>query len=378
MVLLVSSELLIRALWRIQGTDPGFRPEHTLTLRTVLSMPKYVKIATRARFYQQVLAGARRLPGVSGAAYTSFLPMVMRGGLWPIDIPEQPQDPSNREYASLRYITAGYFSTMGIPLLEGRDVAETDTQDAPKIAVISRSFASHYWPGQDPIGRHFNAAFFDRIVVGVVGDVRVRGLERTSEPQVYLPYPQVPDGWMLWYPPKDLVVRASGDAAALAPALRGIIHEADPEQTVSDVRTLIDILDAETGARTVQLIVLGAFAAIAFLLAGIGIHGLLSFAVSQRTQEIGVRMALGATRSEILAMVLRRGLWLAAAGVAIGAVVALPTGQSLQSMLAGVKPADAGAFLYATLLAAAMTAAGSLLPALRAVRLDPLQAIRTE
>ena len=144
------------------------------------------------------------------------------------------------------------------------------------------------------------------------------------------------------------------------------------------MRTLTDILDAETGARTVQLIVLGAFAAIAFLLAGIGIHGLLSFAVSQRTQEIGVRMALGATRSEILAMILRRGLWLAAAGVAIGAVVALPTGQSLQSMLAGVKPADAGAFLYAALLAAAMTAAGSLLPALRAVRLDPLQAIRTE
>jgi predicted permease len=378
MVLLVSSELLIRALWRIQATDPGFRPEHTLTLRTVLPMPKYAKIATRASFYQQVLAGARRLPGVSGAAYTSFLPMVMRGGLWPIDIPEQPQDPSNREYASLRYITTGYFSTMGIPLLEGRDVVETDTQDAPKIAVISRSFAGHYWPGQDPIGRHFNAAFFDRIVVGVVGDVRVRGLERTSEPQVYLPYPQVPNGWMLWYPPKDLVVRASGDASALARALRGIIHEADPEQTVSDVRTLTDILDAETGARTVQLIVLGAFAAIAFLLAGIGIHGLLSFAVSQRTQEIGVRMALGATRSEILAMILRRGLWLAAAGVAIGAVVALPTGQSLQSMLAGVKPADAGAFLYAALLAAAMTAAGSLLPALRAVRLDPLQAIRTE
>jgi putative ABC transport system permease protein len=376
MVLLVSSGLLIRALWRIRATDPGFRPDHTLTLRTTLPMPKYEKTSTRARFYQQVLAGARQLPGVTSAAYTSFLPMVMRGGLWPIDIPERPQDTSNREYASLRFVTPDYFATMGIPVFAGRDVAESDNGDAPRTAMISQSFASHYWPGEDPIGRHFNIAFFDRVVVGVVGDVRVRGLERTSEPQVYLPYRQVPDGWMPWYPPKDLVVRASGNAASLAPALRRIVHEADPEQAVSDIQTLSDIVDAETGTRSVQSTALAAFAAIAFLLAGIGIHGLLSFAVSQRTQEIGVRIALGATRSRILVMILRHGLLLAAAGVAIGGTVALIVGQALRSMLAGLQPGDAAAFLSAAVLAAVMVAAGSLLPALRALQVDPMQAIR--
>jgi predicted permease len=378
MVLLVSAGLLIRALWRIQATDPGFRPEHTLTLRTVLPMPKYEKVSTRARFYQQVLAGARRLPGVTSAAYTSFLPIVMPGGDWDVDLPERPQDPSNREYVSLRFITPSYFAAMGIPVISGRDVSGSDTQEVQKTAVISQSFARHYWPGEEPMGRHFKIAFFDRVVVGVVGDVRVRGLERTSEPQVYLPYQQVPDGWMTWYPPKDLVVRASGDAATLAPGLRRIIHDADPEQPVSDVQTLTEIVDAETGVRSVQLTVLGAFAAIAFLLAGIGIHGLLSFAVSQRTQEIGVRIALGATRSRILGMILSQGLLLAAAGVVIGGAAALPVGQALRAMLAGVQPSDVDAFLGATLLAAMMVAAGSLLPALRAVRVDPIQAIRAE
>jgi cell division protein FtsX len=179
-------------------------------------------------------------------------------------------------------------------------------------------------------------------------------------------------GWMPRYPPKDLVVRASGDAAMLAPALRRSIHDADPEQPVSDVQTLTEIVDAETGARSVQLTVLGVFAAIAFLLAGIGIHGLLSYYVSQRTQEIGVRIALGAPGSLILGMILSQGLLLAAAGVVIGGAAALPVGQALRAVLAGVQPSDVDAFLGAALLAVMMVAAGSLLPALRAVRVDPI------
>ncbi|MBV9397437.1 MAG: ABC transporter permease [Bryobacterales bacterium] len=378
MVLLVSSALLIRALWRIQATDPGFRPDHTITLRTSLPMPKYDRTADRVRFYRHVLDGARKLPGVTNAAYTSFLPMVMRGGLWPIKIPEHPEDPANQEYASLRYITPGYFAAMGIPLRSGRDVAESDTRDGPFIAVISESFARHYWPGQDPIGRHFNVAFFDRVVVGIAGDVRVRGLERTSEPQVYVSYQQVPDGWMPWYPPKDLVVRAAGDAAALVPALRRIIGETDPEEPVSDVQTLDDIVAAETGTRTVQLIVLGSFAGIALLLAAIGVHGLLSFAVSARMQEIGVRIALGATRGSVLGMILGQATALAAAGIVIGAVLAFAAGRTLEALLAGVKPGDLSALLSASVTVLIMAAIGSLLPALRATRVEPIDAIRTQ
>jgi predicted permease len=391
--LLVCSGLLIRALWRIQAIDPGFRSENVLTLRTVLPMPKYEKVAARERFYRDVLSRALRLPGVTDAAYTSFLPMVMRGGLWAVEIAGRPRDPANRQNASLRYVTPGYFAAMGIPLAEGRDVSSADSQpeafrgpmpeavtenDVPRVAVVSRSFANQFWPGQDPIGRHFQIAFFDRAVVGVVGDVRVRGLEATSEPQVYLPSPQVPDGWMPWYPPKDLVVRASGKAAALAGALRRIVHEADPEQPVSDVRLLTDIVDAETGARNVQARALGAFGVIAAILAAVGIHGLLSFAVSQRTQEIGVRLALGATHGQILGMILRRSLMLATVGTILGAAMALFTAQAMQSILAGVSPADPATLLGAAGLALLMVFAGSLVPALHAARVDPMRAIRAE
>ncbi|HEY6343173.1 MAG TPA: ABC transporter permease [Bryobacteraceae bacterium] len=391
--LLVCSGLLIRALWRIHAIDPGFRSENVLTLRTVLPMPKYEKVAARERFYRDVLSKARRLPGVTDAAYTSFLPMVMRGGLWPVEIAGRPRDPAKRQNASLRYVTPGYFAAMGIPLAEGRDVSGADSQpaafrgpmpeavtesDIPRVAVISRSFANQFWPGQDPVGRHFQIAFFDRAVFAVVGDVRVRGLEATSEPQVYLPSPQVPDGWMPWYPPKDLVVRASGKAEALAGALRRIVHEADPEQPVSDVRLLTDIVDAETGARSVQARALGAFGVIAAILAAVGIHGLLSFAVSQRTREIGVRIALGATRGQILGMILRRSLILAVVGTGLGAALALLTGRAMQSILAGVSPADTATLFAVAGMALLMVLGGSLMPALRAARVDPMLAVRAE
>jgi ABC-type antimicrobial peptide transport system permease subunit len=203
-------------------------------------------------------------------------------------------------------------------------------------------------------------------------------LEATSEPQVYLPSPQVPDGWMTWYPPKDLVVRASGRAGALAGALRRIVHEADPEQPVSDVRLLTDIVDAETGARSVQARALAAFGVIAAVLAAVGIHGLLSFAVSQRTQEIGVRIALGATHGRILGMILRRSLMLVTVGTILGGAMALLMAQAMQSILAGVSPADPATLFGAAGLALLMVFAGSLVPALHAVRVDPMRAIRAE
>ena len=181
-----------------------------------------------------------------------------------------------------------------------------------------------------------------------------------------------------WYVPKDLVVRASGDVAALAPALRRIIHEADPGQPVVNVRLLSDIVDSSTAPRRVQVDVLGAFAAIAFLLAAIGIHGLLAFAVSNRTQEIGVRMALGAGGGDILSMILRDGVLLALAGISIGVVLAYGSGRALQALLAGVPPSDTLTFASVIALCLLMTFAGSLIPAVRAVRIDPVRAIRTE
>lgn len=379
-VLLVSAGLLVRALWRIQATDPGFRTSGVLTLRTSLPIPKYNETARRVAFYTRVLSAVRALPGVSSAGYISFLPMVMRGGIWPIAVDGKPADlqRSGAHTASLRYVTPGFFATLGIPLHRGRDVAESDSIDAPFVAVVSESFVRRYWPDQDPLGRHFTVAFHDRMVAGVVGDIRVRGLERNSEPQVYLPYRQVEDGWLAFYAPKDLVIRSATGPGTLLPAVRQIIRGADAEQPVSDVRTMADIVEEQTASRAAQVRVLGAFAAIAFLLAGVGIHGLLSFAVSRRTQEIGVRIALGAQAGEIVKMIVRQGALLAGAGIVPGIVLAYAAGRAMEGILAGVKPGDAATFASAIGLCVPMTILGSLLPALRAVRIDPITAIRSE
>jgi predicted permease len=377
-VLLVSSGLLIRALWRLQHVDPGFRTDGVLTLRTALPWPKYEKTARRARFYEQVLGDVRQIPGVESAAYISFLPMATRGMIQPVQVPGRPPEPAEDSTVSLRFVTPGFFAAMGIPLRQGRDVGESDTGDAPLVAVVSESFVRHYWPGEDPLGRQFLLASRPRTVAGVVGDVRVRGLEVSSEPQVYLPSRQVGDGNYIAYAPKELVVRASADPARLLPSIRRAVARADPQQPISNVRPLADIVDAETAPRSVQVRVLGAFAAIAAVLAGIGIHGLLAFAVSNRAQEIGVRVALGARPADVLRLVLDEGVRLAAAGTVAGVVLAYAAGRALEALLAGVSPRDAATFASAVALALLMTVAGGLLPALRAVRVDPLTAIRAE
>jgi putative ABC transport system permease protein len=378
MVLLVSAGLLIRALLRIESTDPGFRPERVMTMRTALPWPKYEKTQRREQFYSAVLTRVRALPGVSSAAYISFLPMAVGGGIWPVSVDGRPPRPSDPRVASMRFATPGYFATLGIPLVRGRDLGDSDRAGRPLVAVVSRSFVRKYLPGVDAIGRHVHITDGDRTIVGVVGDVRMRGPERRSEPQVYLPHAQDPDASYTWYSPKDLVVRTSTPPSSLVPALRRIIREIDPEQPISDVRTMDEVVAEQTASRRVQVRVLGAFAAIAFLLAGVGIHGVLAYAVSSRRKEIAVRMALGAETRDIVGMVVRHGGRLALAGVVPGLILAYAAGKAMQALLAGLPPADLTTFGLAAALCVAMTLLGSLLPVLRAVRVVPMTAIRTE
>jgi predicted permease len=377
-VLLVSTGLLLRALWKLQGNDPGFRTEGVLTLRTALPNPKYDSTALRATFYNRVLDGVRRLPGVTDAGYTSWLPMVMGGGIWPVEVTEHIVQRNGAHTASMRFVTPGFFAAMRIPLRAGRNVSDGDTLDRPHAAVVSESFAERYWPHQNPLGRHFKMAFDDRVVVGLVGDIRVRGMETTSEPQVYFPYRQLPDVSFIGYAPKDLAVRAQGNSTGLLPQIQRIVRAADAEQPVSNVRTLEDVVESSTAARAIEVRVLGAFAAIAFLLAAVGIHGVLAFAVSSRAREIGVRMALGAGRGDIVRMVVLRGAILAAAGVVPGVALAWDAGKTMQALLAGVKPYDTATFLAAISLCLMMTLLGCLLPAWRAARVDPMTAMRLE
>jgi predicted permease len=377
-LLLVSSGLLLRTLSQLQARDPGFRAEGVMTMRTWLPWPKYERTAERAQFYDRVLERARALPGVTSAAYISFLPMAFGGGIWPVELPGRVPAKGEQQSVSLRFATPQLFRTLAIPLRAGRDLGEGDGDAQPKVAVVSESFAQKYWPRQNALGKRFKVAFADREIVGVVGDIRVRGPERTSEPQVYLPYKQVPDGWLMFYPPKDLVVRASVDAASLVPPLREIIREIDPEQPISNVRPLADVVAAQTAPRRVQLDVIGTFALLAFLLAAVGIYGLLSFAVSNRAQEIGVRMALGATPASIVGLVLREGLVLAVIGAALGLGGAYAAGQGLRALLVGVAPTDVATFAVALALVLAMAFVGAALPAWRASRVDPATVLRSD
>jgi predicted permease len=381
-VLLVSAGLLIRALWTVQMTNPGFRSESVLTMQTPLPSPQFDRVVTRAAFYERVLSNTRAIPGVTNAAFVSSLPMGrMKGGIWPVSLDGRQVNRAENKNAFLRYVTPGYLATLGIPLKTGRDTDDSDTQDRQAVAVVSESFVTRFLPKEtvsSAIGHHFTFALQDRVIVGVAGNVLMRGLERRAEPQIYLPFRQVADGNIVGYIPRWLVVRTTSQPEAVAAPIRAIIRQIEPTLPVNDVATLIEVVERDTASRSAQVRVLAAFAVIAFVLAGIGIHGLLSFSVSQRAQEIGVRIALGAQSSDILRMIVRRSVVLALAGVIPGVGLAYVAGRSMEALLAGVKPADAPTMLAAVGLSVVMTIVGSLLPTLRALRVDPITALRAE
>ena len=378
-VLLVSVGLLGRALWRVSATDTGFKSAGVLTMRTALPWPKYATAARRQDFFERVTSEVRALPGVRNAAYITGLPMSQTGGIWG-GIPEAPSKPLDEPLAaSARFITPGFFEAMSIPVKQGRDIAPSDVQGATSVAIVSESFVAQAWPGSSGVGRRFRSTVYrdvDFTIVGVVGDIRVRGLERRSEPQIYFAAHQTPDNAFINYPPKELVVRADVPPATLMPAIRQIVQRADPEQPISNVRMLDEIVGDQIAPRAVQARVLAGFAAVAMLLAAVGLYGLLAFAVSRRMREIGLRMALGATPGSMIGLVVKRGLTLAAIGLAVGAGVAYGAGVWMESLLAGVSPHDPAVFTSAIGLTIALALIGTLLPALRAARVSPLEATR--
>lgn len=378
--LLIGGGLLVRALLRVQTVDPGFSAEEVLTLRTALSGDRYATAVGRARFYERVVSEVQALPGVVAAAYTSFAPMVMRGGIWPVEIPgvTLEQDAETVHTASLRFVTPGSFTTLGIAQRAGRDVSAADTFEAPFVAVVSDSFARRYWPGGDAVGQRFRFAFRERLVVGVVADIRVRGPESISEPQVYLPYKQTPDGGLPFYTPKDLLIRTTGSPMALAASVQRIVRDVDPELPISDIRPLADVVALQTAPRRTQVSIVALFAAMAIVLSAVGLHGLLAFAVTRRHREIGIRIALGAQPARVLRLVMVKGAALAAMGAAGGMFLGYSAGRLLADVLFGIQPGDPVTFAAASAAAVLMTVSGSIFPALRAVRVDPITAIRSE
>jgi predicted permease len=379
-VLLVTSGLLIRAIWRIQSVDPGFHAQHVLAVRTALPVGDYGITAKRAQYYDRILEPLRATPGVESAAFTSGLPMVFRGGIWDATVPGEDPASDRDNSVSLRFVTQDYFAAMGVPLVRGRDIQASDASGALPVAVVSESFVRRHWPGQDPLGRQFEIADSVRTIVGVVGDMRVRGLEWPSEPQVYLPSGQVRDSSIVSYFPKELVVRFASPMTVegLVPVIRRLVAAADPQQPISRIRQLTEILSDETAPRATQVRLLGALTALALIIAGIGLHGLLAFTVSMRWRELGIRRALGAEVGHVVGLIVREGLTLVAIGLAIGVAVGYAIGRGMGALLMDVHPADPTTLAAAAALCLLTAAVGFVRPALNAARVDPLVAMRAE
>jgi predicted permease len=376
-VLLVSSGFLIRAVWRVQAIDPGFASEHVLTMRTALAPDRSADTVRRVEFYDRVLAGVQSLPGIQSAAYTSGLPMVLTGGIGGAEVPGEEVRNRRSNGVSLRYVTPQFFQTLGIPIKEGRGIEDADRLGRPNVVVVSESFVREHWPNGSALGKTFRVRGRDLTIVGVVRDIKVRGLERTSEPQLYFSAMQGgPLGPL--YIPKDLVIRTTLPTEAILPGIRDAVRRVDPEQPVSDVRLLSDVVSKQTADRLAQLNVLTALASLALLLTAIGIYGLLAFMVAQRSREIGVRLALGAEPGRVARMIVWEATRLAILGGIPGVMVAYGAARAMNALLFGIAPSDPLTLAGGALVVMLATILGSLAPAFSAVRVSPLLAMRTE
>jgi putative ABC transport system permease protein len=376
LVLLTGAGLMLRTMAHLRAIDVGFRPDHLLTLRTTLPQAKYRDPAQRLAFYERVLADVRALPGVENAAYGSTLPFMSPGNTRWFAIDGRTQSPDDPADTLYRVGTNDYLKTLGVQLLAGRLLDDRDGADAPPVVVINETFARTYWPGASPLGSRMRIGDPNGLhytVVGVVRDVRERGYTLAMKPGAYIPFAQKAGDL-----PEYLIVRTSGAPEEPAASVRRIVAGVDPDQPISAVRSMDDIVDLDVADRQQQLILLGAFAGLALLLASIGLYGMLSYAVTQRSREIGLRMALGASAGSVMRMVVARGLSLTAAGLGLGLALAWALTRTLQNLLYGVAAEDPATFGAVVVLLGVIALAACYVPARRAARLDPIAVLRAD
>ncbi|HEX6183709.1 MAG TPA: ABC transporter permease [Pyrinomonadaceae bacterium] len=387
LVLLVGAGLLFRTLHRLRDQYAELRPESVLTAMTLLAGNRYGEPARRADFYDRVLERVRALPGVEAAAYTTAVPLTRKGGSNGLSLEGRDNGPGATWNANHRQVSPGFFRAMGLALREGRDFDERDDAGSTAVAAVNETMARSYWPGESALGKRFKTGAPDSkepwlTIVGVVADVRQMGADVPVKAEMYVPIRQAAPFWKSapysFFTPRDIVIRASVPPASLAPAVRAAVGEIDPNQPVAGVRTMDEVLGRETAQRRVGLTLLAAFAGLALLLSALGIYGVLAFFVVQHTPEIGVRVALGARPSDVLRLVVGRGMKLALAGVGVGLVGALALTRLMKSLLFGVSAADPLTFVGVALLLAAVALLACLVPARRATKVDPMVALRYE
>jgi predicted permease len=376
-VLVVGAALMIRTLASIHAVDPGFRTAGILTAQ--INVPASRSLAASQRFYGSVLSEVRTIPGVASVGLTSDLPYTSRGNTMSISIENQPPAGLAQDVL-FRLVSTGYLETIGARLLEGRMLDGRDTADALPSVVINETLAQQYWRGQSPLGHRIDTGTGDgqprwMTIVGVVRDVRERGLDLALKSAVYVPFNQVAIGF---FQPSEIAVRTGADPRGFVKQLQRAVWSIDPAQPVSAVQTMDEIVEHELVGRTQMLQMLGAFAGVALLLAAMGIYSVLSYNVSQRRREIGVRMAIGARPGDVAGAILRHSARMAAVGIGAGGAFAVATTRLLRSLLYGVSPLDGTAFTMVPLVLAMVALAASLAPAWRATQVDPSVTLRDE
>jgi putative ABC transport system permease protein len=381
MVLLVGAGLLIKTFARLRDQYSSLRAESVLALRTQLAGSRYKESQRRFAFYGQVLERVSALPGVVAAAYTTSVPLDWKGGTNGISIEGRPADRGVEYDANDRQISSDYFNVMGIALREGRCFNDNDNEQSLPVAIVNEAMARGFWPGENALGKRFKPSDPDSkepwiSIVGIVADVKQMGAEAPVKAEMYMPYQQVAD--QPWFAPRDLVIRTSVKPINLVPAVTARVHEVDADQPVSNIRTMKDVLGTEFGQRETGTTLLGIFAVLAMLLAAIGLYGVLSYFVSQRIPEFGVRMALGAKSHDILWLVLKRGMGLVMLGIAIGMGASFALTRLMQSLLFEVSASDPIIFALIGLLLSVVAFAACVIPARRAMRVDPMVALRCE
>jgi putative ABC transport system permease protein len=381
MVLLVGAGLMIKTFARLRDQYSSLRADSVLALRTQLPDQKYLKPARRFAFYKQVLESVQALPGVVTAGYTTSVPLDWKGGTNGISIEGRPTERGVIYDANARQISVDYFKTIGIALEQGSFFDQGDTEQTQPVALINRTMAREFWPGEDAVGKRFKQGGPDSedpwiTIVGVVSDIKQMGAEAPVKAEMYMPYQQSPD--QRWYAPRDLVVRTSVPPMSLAAAIITKVHDIDADQPVSNIRTMKEVLGEEFGQRETGTTLLAVFAALALTLAAIGLYGVLSYFVSQRVPEFGLRMALGAKASDILWLVLKRGMGLAMLGLGIGMAASFALTRLMQSLLFEVSAGDPIVFGLIAVFLAGVALAACVIPALRATKVDPMIALRYE
>ncbi|MEW6208860.1 MAG: FtsX-like permease family protein, partial [Acidobacteriota bacterium] len=370
-----SASLMLRSFQRLQRVDPGFRADDVLTMKIILPDSKYTEPEQWRGFYDRLLDQVRTLPGVESAGVITMLPL--SGGSMGMSFEVEgrpPASPADEVSANYRAVSYDYFDTLGIPIMRGRAFNERDNDRSPGVIMINESFARIHLPGEDPIGKRINIGYNDihAEIVGVVGDVKHKSLQADSGAEMYLPYSQTP--W--WF--MSLAIRTRSNSSDIVAGVKDALANLDRDVPLYDVKPMREYLKKTVSQPRFNMLLLAFFASVATLLAAVGIYGVISYSVTERTREIGIRQAMGATRGDVLTLIFRQTALLAAIGIAVGVGAALLFAQLMKSLLYQVSATDPLTFVVIPIILAGVAMGASFVPARRATRVDPIVALRYE